>query len=53
MGKSLRDVITRRWLVDDEEATLQVLADKCGASTKRIRQIEVKAMQQMRKVIEN
>ena len=48
-----RDIITRRWLTEDQEATLQVLADKYGVSAERIRQIEVKAMQQMRKVIEN
>ena len=30
-----------------------MLADKYGVSAERIRQIEVKAMKQMRKVIEN
>ena len=48
-----RDIITRRWLAEDHEATLQVLADKYGVSAVRIRQIEVKVMEQMRKVIEN
>ena len=48
-----RDIITRRWLAEDQEETLQVLADKYGVSAERIRQIEVKAMKQMRKVIEN
>jgi RNA polymerase sigma-32 factor len=48
-----RDIITRRWLAEDAEETLQVLADKYGVSAERIRQIEVKAMKQMRKVIEN
>ena len=48
-----RDIITRRWLAEDQEETLRVLADKYGVSAERIRQIEVKAMKQMRKVIEN
>ena len=48
-----RDIVTRRWLAEDQEATLQALADKYGVSAERIRQIEVKAMKQMRKVIEN
>ena len=48
-----RDIITRGWLAEDQDATLQVLADKYGVSAERIRQIEVKAMKQMRKVIEN
>ncbi len=48
-----RDIITRRWLAEDHEETLQVLADKYGVSAERIRQIEVKAMKQMRKEIEN
>ena len=45
--------ITRPWLAKDQEETPQVLADKYGESAERIRQIEVKAMKQMRKVIEN
>ena len=48
-----RDIITRRWLAEDAEETLQHLADKYGVSAERIRQIEVKAMKQMRKVFEN
>ena len=48
-----RDIITRRWLAEHQEETLQVLADKYGVSAERFRQIEVKAMKQMRKVIEN
>ena len=47
-----RDIITRRWLAEDQEETLQVLADKYGVSAERIRQIEVNAMKRMRKVIE-
>ena len=48
-----REIITRRWLAEDQEETLQMLADKYGVSAERIRQIEVKAMKQMRKEIEN
>ena len=48
-----REIITRRWLAEDHEETLQALTDKYGVSAERIRQIEVKAMKQMRKVIEN
>ena len=47
-----RDIITRRWLAEDQEETLQQLADKYGVSAERIRQIEAKAMKQMRKEIE-
>jgi RNA polymerase sigma-32 factor len=47
-----RDIITRRWLAEDKEETLQQLADKYGVSAERIRQIEAKAMKQMRKEIE-
>ena len=43
----------RRWLAEDQEETLQVLANKYGVSAERIRQIDVNAMKQMRKVIEN
>jgi RNA polymerase sigma-32 factor len=43
-----RDIIRRRWLADDESATLQELADEYGVSAERIRQIETKAMQKMR-----
>jgi RNA polymerase, sigma 32 subunit, RpoH len=47
-----RDIIERRWLAEGNEETLQALADKYGVTAERIRQIEVKAMQQMRKEIE-
>ena len=47
-----RDIITRRWLAEDQQASLQALADKYGVSAERIRQIEVKAMQQMRRAME-
>ena len=53
LNQRSREIITRGWLAEDQEATLQVLADKYGVSAERIRQIEVNAMQQMRKEIEN
>ena len=43
-----RDIIQRRWLRDDNKATLQELADEYGVSAERIRQIEVNAMKKMR-----
>jgi RNA polymerase sigma-32 factor len=43
-----RDIIQRRWLKDDNKATLQELADEYGVSAERIRQIEVNAMKKMR-----
>jgi RNA polymerase sigma-32 factor len=46
-GRS-RDIIQRRWLRDDNKATLQELADEYGVSAERIRQIEVNAMKKMR-----
>ncbi len=45
-----RDIVRRRWLVEDGEdvATLHELADQYGVSAERIRQIETKALQKMR-----
>ena len=45
-----RDIVQRRWLVDDDEPspTLHDLAAEYGVSAERIRQIEVKALQKMR-----
>jgi RNA polymerase sigma-32 factor len=45
-----RDIVRRRWLVEDGEdvATLHELADIYGVSAERIRQIETKALQKMR-----
>ncbi len=43
-----RDIIQRRWLRDDNKATLQELADEYGVSAERIRQIESNAMKKMR-----
>jgi RNA polymerase sigma-32 factor len=45
-----RDIIARRWLKDDEKATLQELADEYGVSAERIRQIEANAMKKMRQL---
>jgi RNA polymerase sigma-32 factor len=46
-GRSRR-IIEARWLVDDDPATLQDLADEYGVSAERIRQIEGKALKSMR-----
>jgi RNA polymerase sigma-32 factor len=44
-----RRIIQARWLAQDEASTLHELADEFGVSAERIRQIEAKAMQKMRK----
>jgi len=43
-----RAIVQRRWLVEDNPATLHELAAEYGVSAERIRQIEAKAMQKMR-----
>jgi RNA polymerase sigma-32 factor len=43
-----RRIIEARWLREDNQATLQELADEYGVSAERIRQIESKALKQMR-----
>ena len=45
-----RAIVARRWLIEDGEhaATLHELAAEYGVSAERIRQIEVRAMQEMR-----
>ena len=48
LDKRSRDIITRRWLREDDKTTLQELADKYGVSAERIRQIEKQAMEQMK-----
>lgn len=45
-----KDIVTRRWLSDDKP-TLHDLADEYGVSAERIRQIEKRAMEKMKKVI--
>jgi RNA polymerase sigma-32 factor len=44
-----RRIIRARWLAESEPMTLHELADEFGVSAERIRQIEAKAMQKMRK----
>ncbi|MHD0645007.1 sigma-70 family RNA polymerase sigma factor [Pseudomonas aeruginosa] len=44
------DILQRRHLDDEKQATLQELADEHGVSRERIRQIEAKAMQKVREV---
>ena len=44
-----RRIIRARWLAESEPRTLHELADEFGVSAERIRQIEVKAMQKMKK----
>ena len=46
-----KDIVLRRWLSDDKP-TLHDLADEYGVSAERIRQIEKRAMEKMRVVIE-
>ena len=43
-----RDIVSSRWLVEDQKSTLQSLADKYGVSAERIRQIESNAMKTMK-----
>ena len=44
-----RRIIQARWLAESEPRTLHELADEFGVSAERIRQIEAKAMQKMKK----
>ncbi|MCX7557063.1 RNA polymerase sigma factor RpoH [Xanthomonadaceae bacterium JHOS43] len=46
-----RDIIRRRWLDDENKATLQELADEYGVSAERIRQIEANAMKKMKALL--
>src|SRR5476649_2351075 len=48
LDKRSRDIIQRRWLDDNNKATLQDLADEYGVSAERIRQVEANAMKKMR-----
>ncbi len=47
-----RRIIEARWLRENCAVTLHKLADELGVSAERIRQIEVKAMQKMRMMME-
>ncbi len=44
-----RRIIRARWLAESDAKTLHELADEFGVSAERIRQIEAKAMQKMKK----
>ncbi len=44
-----RRIIRARWLAEEQPMTLHQLADEFGVSAERIRQIEAKAMQKMKK----
>ncbi|HUP96917.1 MAG TPA: RNA polymerase sigma factor RpoH [Usitatibacter sp.] len=44
-----RRIIQARWLAESDPKTLHELADEFGVSAERIRQIETKAMQKMKK----
>jgi len=46
-----RRIIRARWLAESDPKTLHELADEFGVSAERIRQIEAKAMQKMKKVL--
>jgi RNA polymerase sigma-32 factor len=43
-----RDIVTRRWLREDDKPTLHELAAEYGISAERVRQIEKKALTDMR-----
>ena len=43
-----RDILERRWLREDDKATLQELADQYGVSAERIRQLEANAMKKLK-----
>ena len=47
-----RRIVETRWLKEKDTATLHELAAEFGVSAERIRQIEAKAMQKMRKVLQ-
>jgi RNA polymerase sigma-32 factor len=47
-----RRIVETRWLKEKDSATLHELAAEFGVSAERIRQIEVKAMQKMKKVLQ-
>ncbi|HRE16171.1 MAG TPA: RNA polymerase sigma factor RpoH, partial [Rhodocyclaceae bacterium] len=46
-----RRIVEARWLREDDASTLHELADELGVSAERVRQIEVKALQKMRKTL--
>lgn len=46
-----RDIISKRWLNDEDKATLHTLADQYQVSAERIRQIENNAMKKLKKMM--
>jgi len=46
-----RDILDRRWLREDNKATLQELADQYGVSAERIRQLEANAMKKLKEAM--
>lgn len=46
-----RDIVSRRWLCEDNKATLQDLAGEYGISAERVRQLEKQAMKRLRERI--
>ncbi len=46
-----RDILSQRWLDEDQKATLQDLADHYQVSAERIRQIESAAMKKLKKIM--
>ena len=47
-----QDILRRRWLDEDNKATLRELAEKYGVSAERIRQLEAGAMRKLRAAME-
>ncbi len=52
LDKRSRHIIEARWLKEKDSATLHDLAAEFKVSAERIRQIEAKALQKMRKLME-
>lgn len=52
MRERHRDVVTRRYGLDGEPATLRVLADEMGLSPERVRQLQVEALRYLRARLE-
>ena len=46
-----RDILQRRWLMEDSKTGLKELAEEYGVSAERIRQIEAQAMKKLRQAI--
>ncbi|KKM91973.1 hypothetical protein LCGC14_1223120 [marine sediment metagenome] len=47
-----RDIITQRWLNEDDKSTLHTLADQYQVSAERIRQIENNAMKKLKQLMQ-